>query len=334
MKKSVLLSAAFTVCAFLLGTFTFVQSDETKDSQESKTIEKKVEVKVLGDVAADSVTIEGDKITVRLPNGEIQTIDLGNIKGGAQKIELQDGDLDVDIQVQGKAVIIGPDGEVKEYDLSDEQFDIELPELGDARSMFERFRKQLPGLDTRLFPRGFLPEEFVESPPVSEFMIGVAMGPTSATLQTQLGLEVAGIAVLEVTPDSPASKAGIQKHDVLVAAGDQPLQQMRELVSAIDNAGSKEAKLTIQLIRRGKALEVEVTPVKRPDIQEDNIDLRPFSSRQFRIPSGFNPAELQVFDELVERMKEHDAAGSENLLEALQQLQQRIRKLPGRNSEE
>ena len=76
-------------------------------------------------------------------------------------------------------------------------------------------------------------------------MIGVAMGPTSETLQTQLGLEVPGIAVLEVMPDSPASKVKMQKHDVLVAAGDQPLGEMSDLISAVDNAGSKE---TLSLI--------------------------------------------------------------------------------------
>ena len=327
MKKNTLIPAILSLVALLFGTLAYVQSDETKETRENKTIEKKVEVKVLGDVAADSVTIDGDKIKVRLPDGSIQTIDLGDIKNGQKRIELEDGDVDVDVQVQGKAVVIGPDGEIKEYDLSDDEFDIELPELGDARSIFERFRRQLPGFDSKTFPQGFLPDESVEVLPVSEFMIGVAMAPTSETLQTQLGLKVAGIAILEVLPNSPASQAEFQKHDVLVAAGDQPLRQMSELVSAIDKAGSKDEKLTIKLIRRGKALELEVTPVKRPDIQKTTTELTPFSSGRLNIPDGFNPAELEVFDELIERMKEHESAGNENLLEAMEQLKQRMKML-------
>ena len=327
MKKNNLIPVILTLIALLFGTFTFVQSDETKETRENKTIEKKVEVKVLGDVAADRVTIDGDKIKVRLPNGDIQTIDLGNIKNGRERIEIEDGDVDVDIEVQGKAIVVGPDGEVKEYDLSDGEFDIELPELGDARSMIERFRKQFPGFDSKILPQGFLPDESVEVLPVSEFMIGVAMGPTSETLQTQLGLEVPGIAVLEVMPDSPASKVKMQKHDVLVAAGDQPLGEMSDLISAVDNAGSKETSLSIKLIRRGKTMEVEITPVKRPDMNKQTTELLPFSPERPSPFSGLSPAELDVFDELVDRMKELEPAGSENLLEAIEQLKQRIKML-------
>ncbi len=100
MKKSIFVPAALTVCGLLFATFAFVQSDETNESNENKTIEKKVEIKVLGDVDADSVTIEGDKIKVRLPNGETQTIDLNHIKKGLNGIEIDGGDIDVDVQVQ------------------------------------------------------------------------------------------------------------------------------------------------------------------------------------------------------------------------------------------
>ena len=86
MKKNTLIPAILSLVALLFGTFAYVQSDETKETRENKTIEKKVEVKVLGDVAADSVTIDGDKIKVRLPDGSIQTIDLGNIKNGQKRI--------------------------------------------------------------------------------------------------------------------------------------------------------------------------------------------------------------------------------------------------------
>ena len=153
MKKSIFIPAALTLCGLLFGSFVFVQSDETNESKESKTIEKKVEIKVLGDVDADSVTIDGDKIKIRLPNGETQTIDLSHIKKGLNGIKIDGGDIDVDVEVQGKAVIIGPDGAVREYDLSDEELDIELPKLGDARSIFERFRGQLPSRLERASPQ-------------------------------------------------------------------------------------------------------------------------------------------------------------------------------------
>ncbi len=348
MKKSIFIPAALTLCGLLFGTLAIVQSDETNESKESKTIEKKVEVKVVGDVDADSVTIDGDKIKVRLPNGETQTIDLSHIKKGLNGIEIDGGDVDVDVQVQGKAVIIGPDGKVQEYDLSDEELDIELPELGDARSIFERFRGQLPPrLEQQLLPPGLHSGKIHGQPmevlPVSEFMIGVAMGPTSETLQAQLGLEHPGIAVLDVMPDSPAATAGIQKHDVLVSSGEQAFQQMSDLVSAVDKAGSDETELTLKLIRQGKAMEISVTPTKRPESQARVIEAVPFSDelseKQLRehlkrfganrrwqaIPEGHLLPE--VGREFIELEDLHNLGGFEELLEAIEKLEQRIQKL-------
>jgi len=348
MKKSFFIPAALTLCGLLFGTFVLVQSDETNESKESKTIEKKVEVKVVGDVDADSVTIDGDKIKVRLPNGETQTIDLSHIKKGLNGIEIDGDDIDVDVQVQGKAVIIGPDGEVQEYDLSDEELDIELPKLGDARSIFERFRGQLPlRLEDQLLPPGIHSDKIhgqsTEVLPVSEFMIGVTMGPTSETLQTQLGLEHSGIAVLDVMPDSPAASAGIQKHDILVSSGEQAFQQMSDLVSAVDKAGSDETELTLKVIRQGKAMEINVTPTKRSEIQARVIEAVPFSDelseKQLReylkrfgakgrwqaIPEGHLLPDVD--GEFFDLEELHNFGGFEELLEAMERLEQRIQKL-------
>jgi len=348
MKKSILVPAALAVCGLLFGTFAIVQSDETNESKESKTIEKKVEVKVIGDVDANSVTIDGDKIKVRLPNGETQTIDLSSIKKGLNGIEIDGGDIDVDVQVQGKAVIIGPDGEVQEYDLSDEELDIELPKLGDARSIFKRFRGQLPpGLEAQIFPPGIDSREIhgepIEVLPVSEFMIGVAMGPTSETLQAQLGLDNPGIAVLDVMPDSPAASAGIKKHDVLVSSGNQILKQMSDLVSAVDKAGTDKTDLTLKLIRQGKTMDVNVTPTKRPENQARIIEAKPYSGelseKQLRehlkrfgaegrwqaIPDGHLLPDVD--GEFIELEELQNLGGFEDLLEAIERLGQRIQKL-------
>ncbi|MBA62246.1 MAG: hypothetical protein CMJ76_07755 [Planctomycetaceae bacterium] len=324
MKKNILIPAALSVFGLLFGTFAFVQSDETKESKESKTIEKKVEVKVIGDVNADNITIDGDKIKVRLPNGETQIIDLKNIRGGAHKIEIDGDDLDIDVQVQGKAVIIGPDGNVKEYDLNDEEFGIELPENDDMRSMFERFRRHLPDFDSKIFPQRILPDQPVEVLPVSKFMIGVGMGPTSEILQVQLGLDTPGIAVLEVMPDSPAAKAKIQKHDVLVAVGGQPLKEISELISAVEKSGTEKAELIIKIIRQGKAMEVKLIPVKRPETEVRDVDtlplleelnnsaileqLRQFNENKFRqsISQGVLPADVDdEFEELFKTIEQH-----------------------------
>ena len=64
--------------------------------------------------------------------------------------------------------------------------------------------------------------------------LGVSTEEASDALGAQLGLKSGeGLVVVYVAPDSPASNAGIKKHDVLVELGDQLLVhplQLRKLV--------------------------------------------------------------------------------------------------------
>ena len=57
-----------TAFGLLFSTFAFVQSD---DGETKNKIEKRVEVKVLGDVDSDAVTIEGDKIMMHADSTEL-----------------------------------------------------------------------------------------------------------------------------------------------------------------------------------------------------------------------------------------------------------------------
>ena len=94
-------------------------------------------------------------------------------------------------------------------------------------------------------------------------------------MRAQLNLpEKQGLLVVGVVPDSPAAKAGIVRHDVLLRAGDKPLAEPRQLVQAIE--ATKEGKLKIELLHNGKPKTVEATPAKRPE--------------EARRPSGEKPA--------------------------------------------
>lgn len=99
--------------------------------------------------------------------------------------------------------------------------------------------------------------------PASEYYIGVLAQPVDGTLRAQLKLpEGQGLVVAQVLPESPAAKAKLQQHDVLLRAGDKPLAAVTDLVSALE--AGKDKKLRLEVIREGKKIEVEVTPVKRP----------------------------------------------------------------------
>jgi len=89
--------------------------------------------------------------------------------------------------------------------------------------------------------------------------LGVSTSEVSAALRAQLGLKPgAGLVVTYVAVDSPAAKAGLEKHDVLVEFGEQLLvhpAQLRKLVQ-IQKEGD-EVKLVYY--RGGKRQTAKVT---------------------------------------------------------------------------
>ncbi len=98
----------------------------------------------------------------------------------------------------------------------------------------------------------------------SEYWLGLECHPADATLRAQLKLdEDTGLVVRTLVPDSPAAKAGIQQHDVLVRAGGKELKGVRDLVEAVDAAGDR--KLAVELVREAKRRKMDVAPAKRPE---------------------------------------------------------------------
>lgn len=98
----------------------------------------------------------------------------------------------------------------------------------------------------------------------SEYWLGMACSTMPPALRAQLDLaERQGVLVEGVVPESPAAKAGILQHDILLRAGDKPLAEPRDLIEAIE--ATKEGVLKIELLRGGKPKTVEATPAKRPE---------------------------------------------------------------------
>lgn len=103
--------------------------------------------------------------------------------------------------------------------------------------------------------------EVVEDP---GYWIGIrGRGVESPVLRTHLQLaEDMGVVIEEVVADSPADKAGLRKHDILLRANGEAVYGMNVLQDHVVQHGAKPIELT--LIRLGKEEKIAVVPEKRP----------------------------------------------------------------------
>ena len=85
-----------------------------------------------------------------------------------------------------------------------------------------------------------------------------------AVLRTQLQLaEGTGIAIEDVVPDSPAEKAGLRKHDIILRANDDMVDSMEVLQQQVQTG--KDKPIELKILRLGKEETVTVTPAERPE---------------------------------------------------------------------
>jgi membrane-associated protease RseP (regulator of RpoE activity) len=99
---------------------------------------------------------------------------------------------------------------------------------------------------------------------LSEHWIGLECYPAPEMLRAHVKLpEGRGLVVESVVPESPAAKAGVLKHDILLAAGDKPLGKAMDLIEAVEEAKGKA--LSLEVLRAGESRKIAVTPTKRPE---------------------------------------------------------------------
>ena len=188
-----------------------------------------------------SIQDKNGKIVITDSNGEKRELDIQ----GARSIVVNQSEETVDNNGErqtkrvGKAIIIGPDGERHEIDLGGGGAGLNFPGFA-GLAKAERVSKG--------------------------FMIGVHCEPIGETLRSQLQLDSeVGLVVVEVTKGSPAETAGVEKHDILMFADDQELGKQSDLSESVQTAGKEKSKLSLTVIRAGKEIGVDVSPVERPE---------------------------------------------------------------------
>src|SRR5262245_41617904 len=136
--------------------------------------------------------------------------------------------------------------------------------------------------------------ESADDTPQGEYWLGVQVATVPDLAKKQLAIDD-GLAVEEVTQDSPAAKAEIKRYDILVKAGDEPLQNITDLVKAVDASQGKEIIITI--VRDGKRQTIKVAPDKRPKEAVETV------RRTITAKSPELAAEIKQLEEALEKLK-------------------------------
>lgn len=99
---------------------------------------------------------------------------------------------------------------------------------------------------------------------VSRGYIGVAVEPLQGQMARYLGLtqDQVGVMVVQVTPNSPASRAGLKPYDVIVKAKQENIHSHADLLRAVSSA-PVGSEISLEVLREGKKLPLSVEVAER-----------------------------------------------------------------------
>ena len=141
--------------------------------------------------------------------------------------------------------------------------------------------------------------------------IGIRMQPMTPELRKFFEAPSdRGVLVSEVEADRPAVAAGIQVGDVIVSADGTAVREPYDLVKAVARVPAGQ-KLSLEIVRKGKKLEIDVEPAGNPLPWADLENWRDWLDRQMR----------EGGEQLRERLHE--------LEERLEELERRLDQKPG-----
>jgi serine protease Do len=103
--------------------------------------------------------------------------------------------------------------------------------------------------------------------------IGISVQDMTPTLADSFNLKVSkGALVADVTPDSPASKAGLQSGDVITKINGQDIENGTQLSLMVGETAPGRT-LNITLTREGNTKEVTLTTAHKPGSSDSNDDV-------------------------------------------------------------
>ncbi|MFM8890426.1 MAG: S1C family serine protease [Planctomycetia bacterium] len=120
--------------------------------------------------------------------------------------------------------------------------------------------------------------------------LGVTTGAVPDEVRAHLELpEDAGLVVTKVVEGSPAAKAGLEPHDILLEFDGQEVGSPLEFAEMVERA-EVGRRITLSIVRRGKKRQVHIVPERRPaGVAADGAALAP-AIGNLPLPPGLPPA--------------------------------------------
>jgi serine protease Do len=131
---------------------------------------------------------------------------------------------------------------------------------------------------------------------VSRGYIGVTLRDVDPDLQRSLRLSSAvGALVQDVTPDSPAARAGLRTYDLILGVDGHPVPGNEALIQTIA-AREPGSVTTLQVLRDGRSMSVTLKLVERParDRRVAAADARPVPPKEVDAPLGLGVRDLDA----------------------------------------
>ncbi|MDH7503352.1 MAG: PDZ domain-containing protein [Verrucomicrobiota bacterium] len=151
--------------------------------------------------------------------------------------------------------------------------------------------------------------------------LGVQLGPVDPALAAQLGLEEGtGALVNAVVDESPAAKAGIKRHDVIVKIEGETVRGPGDVVKRISDRKNGD-KIKLELLRGGKKVEAKAVLTEKagpsPEPRRLRDALKSIKELEYRfVPRlrvySTRPEEHQA-DEIVIQLEEEDVGNGKTV---------------------
>ncbi len=107
-------------------------------------------------------------------------------------------------------------------------------------------------------------DQLINTGKVRRSYLGIGLQPLDEKLQNYFDLKDGGVLVTLVNSDTPASKAGVQQHDIIVELAGKKIANRTTLMNMVDALPPGKSQ-SLVVMRNGRRLELTVTPEEMPE---------------------------------------------------------------------